>query len=210
MIKLGLTGSIGMGKSTTASMFSARGVPVYDADAAVHKVYAPGGAAVKAVSEAFPDVLDAQGGIDRSKLRERVVGDSEAMKRLEQIIHPIVSGLQVSFLEKTASQGAEIIVLDVPLLYETGGDKRVDYVVVVTAPEDVQRERVLARGQLTPAQLGEILTRQLPDKEKRKRADFVIDTSLGLEYAEAQVNAVLRTLRSDVATAGVWSEDRKG
>ena len=210
MIKLGLTGSIGMGKSTTASMFSARGVPVYDADAAVHQVYAPGGAAVKAVSEAFPDVLDAQGGIDRSKLRERVVGDSEAMKRLEQIIHPIVSGLQVSFLEKTASQGAEIIVLDVPLLYETGGDKRVDYVVVVTAPEDVQRERVLARGQLTPAQLGEILTRQLPDKEKRQRADFVIDTSLGLEYAEAQVNAVLRTLRSDVATAGVWSEDRKG
>ena len=210
MIKLGLTGSIGMGKSTTASMFSARGVPVYDADAAVHKVYAPGGAAVKAVSEAFPDVLDAQGGIDRSKLRERVVGDSEAMKRLEQIIHPIVSGLQVSFLEKTASQGAEIIVLDVPLLYETGGDKRVDYVVVVTAPEDVQRERVLARGQLTPAQLGEILTRQLPDKEKRQRADFVIDTSLGLEYAEAQVDAVLRTLRSDVATAGVWSEDRKG
>ena len=210
MIKLGLTVSIGMGKSTTASMFSARGVPVYDADAAVHQVYAPGGAAVKAVSEAFPDVLDAQGGIDRSKLRERVVGDSEAMKRLEQIIHPIVSGLQVSFLEKTASQGAEIIVLDVPLLYETGGDKRVDYVVVVTAPEDVQRERVLARGQLTPAQLGEILTRQLPDKEKRQRADFVIDTSLGLEYAEAQVNAVLRTLRSDVATAGVWSEDRKG
>ena len=210
MIKLGLTGSIGMGKSTTASMFSARGVPVYDADAAVHQVYAPGGAAVKAVSEAFPDVLDAQGGIDRSKLRERVVGDSEAMKRLEQIIHPIVSGLQVSFLEKTASQGAELIVLDVPLLYETGGDKRVDYVVVVTAPEDVQRERVLARGQLTPAQLGEILTRQLPDKEKRQRADFVIDTSLGLEYAEAQVNAVLRTLRSDVATAGVWSEDRKG
>ena len=210
MIKLGLTGSKGMGKSTTASMFSARGVPVYDADAAVHQVYAPGGAAVKAVSEAFPDVLDAQGGIDRSKLRERVVGDSEAMKRLEQIIHPIVSGLQVSFLEKTASQGAEIIVLDVPLLYETGGDKRVDYVVVVTAPEDVQRERVLARGQLTPAQLGEILTRQLPDKEKRQRADFVIDTSLGLEYAEAQVDAVLRTLRSDVATAGVWSEDRKG
>ena len=97
-----------------------------------------------------------------------------------------------------------------PLLYETGGDKRVDYVVVVTAPEDVQRERVLARGQLTPAQLGEILTRQLPDKEKRQRADFVIDTSLGLEYAEAQVDAVLRTLRSDVATAGVWSEDRKG
>jgi dephospho-CoA kinase len=210
MIKLGLTGSIGMGKSTTASMFSARGVPVYDADAAVHQVYAPGGAAVKAVSEAFPDVLDAQGGIDRSKLRERVVGDSEAMKRLEQIIHPIVSGLQLSFLEKAASQGAEIIVLDVPLLYETGGDKRVDYVVVVTAPEDVQRERVLARGQLTPAQLGEILTRQLPDKEKRQRADFVIDTSLGLEYAEAQVDAVLRTLRSNVATAGVWSEDRKG
>jgi dephospho-CoA kinase len=210
MIKLGLTGSIGMGKSTTASMFSARGVPVYDADAAVHQVYAPGGAAVKAVSEAFPDVLDAQGGIDRSKLRERVVGDSEAMKRLEQIIHPIVSGLQVSFLEKAASQGAEIIVLDVPLLYETGGDKRVDYVVVVTAPEDVQRERVLARGQLTAAQLGEILTRQLPDREKRQRADFVIDTSLGLEYAEAQVDAVLRTLRSDVATAGVWSEDQKG
>ncbi len=210
MIKLGLAGSIGMGKSTTASMFSARGVPVYDADAAVHQVYAPGGAAVKAVSEAFPDVLNAQGGIDRSKLRERVVGDSEAMKRLEQIIHPIVSGLQVSFLENAASQGAEIIVLDVPLLYETGGDKRVDYVVVVTAPEDVQRERVLARGQLTAAQLGEILTRQLPDKEKRQRADFVIDTSLGLEYAEAQVDAVLRTLRSDVATAGVWSEDRKG
>lgn len=210
MIKLGLTGSIGMGKSTTAAMFAARGVPVYDADAAVHQVYAPGGAAVKAVSEAFPDVLDAQGGVDRSRLRERALGDPAAMKRLEQIIHPIISNLQASFLDKSASSGAEIIVLDVPLLYETGGDKRVDFVAVVTAPEEVQRERVLARGVLTPSQLREILSRQLPDKEKRQRADFVIDTSLGLEYAEAQVDAVLRELGASSKTARPSSEERKG
>lgn len=210
MIKLGLTGSIGMGKSTTAAMFAARGVPVYDADAAVHQVYAPGGAAVQAVAEAFPNVLSAQGGIDRSKLRERAVGDAEAMKRLERIIHPIVSGLQASFLEKAASLGAKIVILDVPLLYETGGDRRVDYVVVVTAPQEVQRQRVLARGQLTPAQLNEILARQIPDEEKRKRADFVIDTGLGLEYAEAQVDAVLRTLSGDLGTVSSSGDEANG
>lgn len=196
-LKLGLTGSMGMGKSTTASMFAARGLPVYDADAAVHAVYAPGGAAVAPLEAAFPGVTGEDGGIDRAKLRERVAGDEAAMKKLEAIVHPIVGAMQVAFMAKAVADGADIVVLDIPLLFENGGDRRVDAIVVVSAPEAVQRERVMARGRMTEEQFTAILARQTPDSEKRRRADFVINTGLGLDYAEAQVDEVIRALRAD-------------
>lgn len=196
MIKLGLTGSIGMGKSTTAAMFAARGIPVYDADAAVHAIYAPGGAAVAPLVAVFGDVKDAAGGIDRAKLRELVAGNDVEMKRLEGIVHPLVGVMQRDFLMQAEAEGADIVVLDIPLLFENGGDKRVDAIVVVSAPEAVQRERVLARAQMTEEQFEAILARQTPDSEKRRRADFVINTGLGLAYAEAQVDEVIRALRA--------------
>lgn len=196
MIKLGLTGSIGMGKSTTAAMFAARGIPVYDADAAVHAIYAPGGAAVAPLVAVFGDVKDAAGGIDRAKLRELVAGNDVEMKRLEGIVHPLVGVMQRDFLMQAEAEGADIVVLDIPLLFENGGDKRVDAIVVVSAPEAVQRERVMARAQMTEEQFEAILARQTPDSEKRRRADFVINTGLGLAYAEAQVDEVIRALRA--------------
>lgn len=196
MIKLGLTGSIGMGKSTTAAMFAARGIPVYDADAAVHAIYAPGGAAVAPLVAVFGDVKDAAGGIDRAKLRELVAGNDVEMKRLEGIVHPLVGVMQRDFLMQAEAEGADIVVLDIPLLFENGGDRRVDAIVVVSAPEAVQRERVLARAQMTEEQFEAILARQTPDSEKRRRADFVINTGLGLAYAEAQVDEVIRALRA--------------
>ncbi len=195
MIKLGLTGSIGMGKSATAKMFAERGVPVYDADAAVHVAYAPGGEAVAPLEWAFPGIIGPDGGIDRAALRERALKNPEAMKKLESIIHPIVGGAQRAFLEKAAADGADIVVLDIPLLFETGGDKRVDAIAVVTAPADVQRARVLARQGMTEAEFEKILARQTPDSVKRERADFVINTGLGFPYAEAQVDAILAALR---------------
>jgi dephospho-CoA kinase len=196
MIKLGLTGSIGMGKSTTAAMFAARGIPVYDADAAVHAVYAPGGAAVAPLVAVFGDVKDAAGGIDRAKLRELVAGNDVEMKRLEGIVHPLVAVMQRDFLMQAEAEGADIVVLDIPLLFENGGDKRVDAIVVVSAPEAVQRERVMARAQMTEEQFEAILARQTPDSEKRRRADFVINTGLGLDYAQAQVDEVIAALRA--------------
>jgi dephospho-CoA kinase len=196
MIKLGLTGSIGMGKSTTAAMFAARGIPVYDADAAVHAIYAPGGAAVAPLAAVFGDVKDAEGGIDRAKLRALVSGNDVEMKRLEGIVHPLVGIMQRDFLMQAEAEGADIVVLDIPLLFENGGDKRVDAIVVVTAPEAVQRERVMARAQMTEEQFEAILARQTPDSEKRRRADFVINTGLGLDYAQAQVDEVIRALRA--------------
>lgn len=196
MIKLGLTGSIGMGKSTTAAMFAARGIPVYDADAAVHAIYAPGGAAVAPLVAVFGDVKDAAGGIDRAKLRELVAGNDVEMKRLEGIVHPLVGVMQRDFLMQAEAEGADIVVLDIPLLFENGGDKRVDAIVVVSAPEAVQRERVMARAQMTEEQFEAILARQTPDSEKRRRADFVINTGLGLDYAQAQVDEVIRALRA--------------
>ncbi len=202
MIKLGLTGSIGMGKSVTAGMFAARGVPVYDADAAVHTAYARNGEAVAPVEWAFPGVIGPDGGIDRKALRARVVNDPEAMKRLEAIIHPIVGGMQRAFLQKAQTSGADIVVLDIPLLYETGGEKRVDAVVVVSAPPDVQRARVLARGQMTEAEFEAILKKQTPDSEKRRRADFIVNTGLGLAYAEAQVESILAALRAGALKTG--------
>lgn len=199
MIRLALTGSIGMGKSATAAMFAARGVPVYDADAAVHSVYAPGGAAVSPLEAAFPGVTGPDGGIDRVKLRQRVMHDPDAMKRLEAIVHPIVGATQLAFLQKAMEQGHDIVVLDIPLLFETGGDKRADAILVVSAPPDVQRARVMARGQMTEAEFEAILARQVPDADKRARADFIIDTSLGFPHAEERVEEILSQLRHRIA-----------
>jgi dephospho-CoA kinase len=194
MIILGLTGSIGMGKSTTGAMFQAEGVPVYDSDAAVHALYASGGAAVTPVEAAFPGVV-VDGAIDRARLSAAVVGDPEALQKLEAIVHPLVGAHRIGFFEDAQAAGHDIVVLDVPLLYETGGDKKVHKVVVVSAPADVQRARVLARPGMDEAKLDAILARQLPDAEKRARADFVIDTGQGLEAAHQQVRDILAALR---------------
>ena len=199
MIRLALTGSIGMGKSATAAMFAARGVPVYDADAAVHRVYAPGGDAVAPLEAEFPGVTGPNGAIDRAKLRYRVLDNPAAMKRLEEIVHPIVGGQQIAFLQKAMAEGRGIVVLDIPLLFETGGDKRADAILVVSAPPDVQRARVLARGQMTEAEFEAILARQVPDSMKRSRADFIIDTSQGFAAAEARVDEILAELRLRLA-----------
>jgi dephospho-CoA kinase len=195
MLILGLTGSIGMGKSTTSAIFQAEGVPVYDSDAAVHALYAAGGAAVGPVEEAFPGVV-VKGAIDRAQLSAAVVGHSEALTMLEAIVHPLVGAHRIGFFETATAEGHEIVVLDIPLLFETGGEKKVDKVVVVSAPADVQRTRVLARPEMTPEKFEAILARQTPDAEKRARADFVIDTSQGLDHARDQVRDLLTLLRT--------------
>src|SRR6202047_5325304 len=174
MIILGLTGSIGMGKSTTAKLFAEAGVPVYDADATVHRLYE--GDAVPAIEAAFPGTT-ADGKVDRARLSARVVHDPAAMKQLEQIVHPMLGASRQKFLDDAERSGAPVAVVDVPLLFETGGEKRVDAVVVVTTSPENQRERILARGTMTNEGLESLLARQLPDVEKRKRADFVVDTS---------------------------------
>lgn len=191
MLVLGLTGSIAMGKSTTAGLFRAAGVPVHDADAAVHALY--GGAAVGPVEAAFPGVT-VDGRIDRERLAARVVGDPAALTRLEAIVHPLVRAAEGDFLARAAAAGARRVVLDVPLLLETGGDARVDAVVVVTAPADVQRERALTRPGMTEARLAAILARQMPDAEKRRRAHFLIDTSGGIDAARCAVVGILRAV----------------
>lgn len=191
---LGLTGSIGMGKSTTAGLFRAHGIPVHDADACVHRLYAAGGAAVAAVAAAFPGVLGAEGGIDRARLREAVLGQPDRIARLEAIVHPLVRAEEVAFLEGARAAARALAVLDVPLLYETGGEARCDAVVVVSAPEDVQRARVLARPGMTEAAFAAILAKQMPDAEKRRRARFVVDTGRGLPAADEQVRAIIAVL----------------
>lgn len=195
MILLGLTGSIGMGKTTTAGLFRDEGLPVWDADAAVHALYAPGGAAVEPVGAMFPGVVTG-GGIDRAALGRRVQGDADAFSRLEALVHPLVAAARQGFLTHAAASGADIAVLDVPLLFETGGAALVDAVVVVTAPEDVQRERVMSRPGMDAARFAALLERQTPDAHKRAHADFVIDTSRGLEDARSQVRAVLEAVRA--------------
>lgn len=195
MITVGLTGSIGMGKSTTAAMFAAEGVPVYDADAEVHALYAKGGAAVAPLEAAFPGVV-VDGAVDRAKLSHQVVGKPDELKRLEAIVHPLVGESRVGFFQKAVAAGADIVILDIPLLFETGGEKRMDAVVVVSAPADLQRERVLARPGMDEAKLDAILARQMADAEKRARAHFVIDTSQGLDAARQQVRDVLKRLRA--------------
>jgi len=201
MIVLGLTGSIGMGKSTTSQMFQAEGVPVYDSDAAVHALYASGGAAVAPVEAAFPGVV-IDGAIDRAKLSAAVVGNSEALAVLESIVHPLVGAHRIGFFEDAQAQGADVVVLDIPLLFETGGEKKVDKVVVVSAPADVQRQRVLARPGMDVAKFEAILARQTPDAEKRARADFVIDTGRGLDAARQQVRDILTRLRASAPLEG--------
>jgi dephospho-CoA kinase len=188
MIILGLTGSIGMGKSTTAKLFAEAGVPVYDADATVHQLYQ--GEAVPAIEAAFPGTT-ADGKVDRARLSARVVHDPAAMKQLEQIVHPMLGASRQKFFHDAEQSGAPVAVVDVPLLFETGGEKRVDAVVVVTTSPENQRERILARGTMTNEALDSILGRQLPDAEKRQRADFVVDTSHGLDPVRAQIRDIL-------------------
>ena len=185
---LGLTGSIGMGKSTTAKLFTEAGVPVYDADAAVHKIYE--GEAAPAIEAAFPGTT-VDGKVDRAKLSAKVVHDQAAIKQLEQIVHPMLGASRQKFLEEAERSGAPVVVMDIPLLFETGGEKRVDAVVVVTTDPATQRERILARGTMTSEALDGILARQLPDAEKRKRADFVVDTSHGLDPVRTAIRDIL-------------------
>ena len=185
---LGLTGSIGMGKSTTAKLFTEAGVPVYDADAAVHKIYE--GEAAPAIEAAFPGTT-VDGRVDRAKLSAKVVHDQAAIKQLEQIVHPMLGASRQKFLEEAERSGAPVVVMDIPLLFETGGEKRVDAVVVVSTDPATQRERILARGTMTSEALDGILARQLPDAEKRKRADFVVDTSHGLDPVRTAIRDIL-------------------
>lgn len=185
---LGLTGSIGMGKSTTAKLFAEAGVPVYDADAAVHELYE--GEAAPAIEAAFPGTT-VNSKVDRPKLSARVVHDPAAIKQLEQIVHPMLGASRQKFFADAEAAKAPVVVLDIPLLFETGGEKRVDAVVVVSTSPEIQRERVLARGTMDQAKLDAIIAKQTPDAEKRKRADFVVDTSHGLEPVRAQIRHIL-------------------
>jgi dephospho-CoA kinase len=194
MLLVGLTGSIGMGKTETAKMFARHGVPVCDSDATVHALYDKGGSAVGPVGAAFPGVV-VDGRVDREKLSREVVGKPEALRKLETIVHPLVAMTQRDFLDKAQASGAKMVVLDIPLLFETGGEARVDVIVVVSAPADVQRKRVLERPGMTAEKLDAILLKQTPDETKRARADFVVDTSLGLAHAEAQVVAIIDALK---------------
>ncbi|MER9577559.1 dephospho-CoA kinase [Mesorhizobium sp. M0189] len=196
MIVLGLTGSIGMGKSTTAKMFAEAGVPVHDSDEAVHRLYA--GKAAPIVEAVFPGTTRS-GAVDRTKLAERVLGDAAALKRLEAIIHPLVRADADAFLAQNRAAGAPLAVLDIPLLFETSGRDRVDKVVVVTAPAEIQRARVLARPGMSEEKFASILARQVPDAEKRRRADFVVDTGQGFDAARAAVNAIVAELVGDKA-----------
>jgi dephospho-CoA kinase len=192
---IGLTGSIASGKSTTAKMFARRGVPVHDADAAVHRLY--GDAAVEPVEAAFPGVT-VGGAIDRARLADRVVGDPAALARLEAIVHPLVRESEAAFLAHEEARGTRLVVIDVPLLFESGQAERADVVVVTTVAPEIQRARVLARPGMKAAKLEALLARQMPDAEKRKRAHFLVDSGKGLEAAERQVDAILRALSPSV------------
>ena len=204
MILLGLTGSIGMGKSTTTVMFADLGAVVWNADDAVHRLYAPGGAAVGPVGEAFPGVV-VDGAVDRTRLAEALGKDETAFRRLEAIVHPLVAQGRAADLEAARTAGVKLAVLDIPLLFETGGDRAVDAVVVVTADPAIQAERVLARPGMTRERFDVILARQMPDAEKRARADFVIDTGRGLEAARAEVEAIVAAVLDPS-----WISPRRG
>lgn len=204
MILLGLTGSIGMGKSTTTAMFAEAGALVWNADDAVHRLYARGGAAVDAVGAAFPGVI-VDGAIDRTRLAEALGQDGEAFRRLETIVHPLVAQGRKDDLAAAGARGVRMAVLDIPLLFETGGDAAVDAVVVVTAPAGVQAARVLARPGMTQERFEAILARQLPDAEKRRRADFVIDTGAGMAAARARVDEIVGTVLAEG-----WTPPRRG
>ena len=190
MLVLGLTGSVAMGKSTTARFFAEEGVPVHDADTVVHRLYE--GEAVPVIEAAFPGTT-ADGKVDRVKLGSRVMGDLAALRQLEAIVHPMVQDAEQRFLAEAEAQGAPVAVLDIPLLFETGGDRRVDAVVVVSAPAEMQRARLIERG-IEMERLEALLARQMPDAEKRQRADFVVDSSQGIEHARTQVRQILKTV----------------
>lgn len=194
MILIGLTGSIGMGKSTAALALRRLGLPVHDADAAVHRLMAPGGSAVAAVLAAFPEVGAADGGIDRRKLGAQVFGDGPALKRLEGILHPRLGSSKRRFLAAAARRRIPMVVLDVPLLYETGGERNCDAVLVVSAPAFLQRQRVMARPGMNAAKFRAILAKQLPDAEKRRRTPYVIPTGLGRRVSLDRMRAALRAI----------------
>lgn len=201
---IGLTGSIGMGKSTAAAMLRRLGLPVHDADAAVHRLMAKGGGAVAAVEAAFPGVTR-DGAVDRKLLGARVLNDDRAMKRLESILHPLVRAEALAFLAKQARLRRPLVVLDIPLLFETGGERLCDAVIVVTAPPCVQRLRVLRRPGMTEQKMQAIMARQLPDAQKRRRADFVVQTGLGKLHSLRQLAAIVRLLRAGASRrGGVW------
>ncbi|PZO06514.1 MAG: dephospho-CoA kinase [Alphaproteobacteria bacterium] len=204
MIVLGLTGSIGMGKSTTTAMFAELGALVWNADEAVHALYAAGGAAVGPVGDAFPDAL-VDGAIDRDRLARALGSDDRAFRRLEAIVHPLVARGRAKDLVRAEANGLRLAVLDIPLLFETGGDAVVDAVVVVSAPEEIQAERVLARPGMTRERFEAILARQIPDAEKRNRADFIVETGQGLDTARASVAEIVSTVLSPG-----WRSPRKG
>jgi dephospho-CoA kinase len=193
VIVAGLTGSIGMGKSATTARFAEEGVPVHDADAAVHALYDVGGAAVAPVEAAFPGVVH-DGRIDRARLGARVVGDPEALARLEAIVHPLVGAAREAFLDHARTLKAPLAVVDIPLLFETGAEDAFDAIIVVTAPAEVQRARVLERPGMTPEKFEALLARQVPDAEKRRRADYIIDTGKGFEAARDQVRRLIAVL----------------
>jgi dephospho-CoA kinase len=195
MMVIGLTGSVGMGKSATAAMFAEAGAPVYDADAEVRRLYAPGGGAVASVEAAFPGVV-VDGAVDRGRRGERVLGDPAALERLNAIVWPLMGEARAEFFRQSRDAGAEVVVLDTPLLLETGGQRSVDKVVVVSAPADIQRQRVLARPGMTEAKFEALLAAQMDDADKRARADFVIDTSRGFDHARRQVGEILTALRA--------------
>ncbi|MEE2526633.1 dephospho-CoA kinase [Hyphobacterium sp. HN65] len=191
--KLGLTGSIGMGKSTTAKMFAEAGIPVFDSDAVVHALYAAGGDAVAPVEAAFPGVVT-RTGISREKLSEALARDPSGFDRLNAIVHPLVAARRADFLEAAAKSGQDLVIFDIPLLFETGGEAWVDGVLVVTAPADIQAARVLERPGMTREKFAQILSRQMPDEEKRNRADFIIDTSKGFDFARKAVDELIAKL----------------
>ena len=194
MLIIGLTGSLGRGKSTAAKRFAALGLAVCDADAEVHKLYRSGGAAVAPIEAAFPGTTGPEG-VDRGKLGTALLADPAGFKRLEAIVHPLVHGAERTFLQSEAAKGAIVAVLEIPLLFEGGGDKRVDVTVVVSAPPDLQRQRVLARPGMTPEKLAQILSRQTPDAGKRAKADFVVDTGRTIAETEAQIDRIVDGLR---------------
>jgi dephospho-CoA kinase len=192
MFLLGLTGSIGMGKSVAAERFRANGVPVFDADAAVHQLYTR--EAVRPIEKAFPGTTSADG-VDRGKLSQALLAEPEKFARLEAIVHPLVRALEADFLADTAARGAALVVLEIPLLYETGFDKLVDAVVVVSAPAQVQAERVLARAGMTSEKLAQLLARQMPDEEKRRRADYNVDTGGTIAHTRQQIDSLVAQLK---------------
>lgn len=198
--RIGLTGSIGMGKSTVGKMFEAEGIPIYNVDAEIHKLYEVGGAAVGPIGEVFPDAI-IDGRVDRPTLSKLVVGNDAEIKKLEQIVHPLVGMHRADFIEKAEDAGHDMIILDVPLIFETGGESHFDKILVVSAPKEVQKKRVLARDDMSEEKFEAILARQLPDAEKREKADFVIDTNCSEAETAKQVTDVIRSLREEFANA---------